>query len=390
MACYISSNENRFYVAEEADFGTVAAVSAANRFPAIRLAMRQEIDRADRRDKTGGRTFVGIPSGVRKNTTFELSTYMTSWTTAPSEPSHGPLFHAALGGTPKAFGGGTIASAADASTLQFTAPHGLEPGQAITNNGEIRFVAAVSDQQIVVLNAPFTATPSAGAAIGATMTYSPATELTSVSLYDSWSPSGAVQRILTGAAIDKARIKVNGDYHTFEFSGGAADIIDSSTFVDGLGGLTAFPPEPEVEGLDYAIVPGHLGQAWLGVEPNRIYTLTSAEVAIDNDLDLRNRVFGSTTPKCIVAGQRKITLDFTLFSNDQESLTALYQASRQRSPISAMFQLGEQEGQLLGIYIKSIVPEVPDFDDRETRLQWEFSGSRAQGTINDELYVAFG
>jgi hypothetical protein len=390
MACYISSNENRFYVAEELDFGTVAAVTAVNRFPAIRLAARQEIERADRRDKTGGRTFVGIPSGVRKYTTFDLSTYMTSWTTAPSEPSHGPLFRAALGGTPLAFGGGTVASAPDASTIQFTAAHGLTPGQAITSNGEIRFVAAVSDELTVMLNAPFTATPSAGTSIGATMSYPPATELTSVSLYDSWSPTGAVQRILAGAAIDRARIKVNGDYHTFEFSGAAADLIDSSTFVEGLGGLTEFPPEPETESLDYSIVPGHLGQAWLGVEPTQIYTLTSAEVVIDNDLDLRNREFGSTTPRCIVAGQRKVTLKFALFSNDDESMTMLYQAARQRSPISVMFQLGEQEGQMFGVYIKSIVPEVPDFDDSEARLIWEFSGCRAQGTVNDEIYVAFG
>jgi hypothetical protein len=38
----------------------------------------------------------------------------------------------------------------------------------------------------------------------------------------------------------------------------------------------------------------------------------------------------------------------------------------------------------------AMVPEVPEFDDRETRLQWRFQNSRAQGTVNDELYVAFG
>jgi hypothetical protein len=36
------------------------------------------------------------------------------------------------------------------------------------------------------------------------------------------------------------------------------------------------------------------------------------------------------------------------------------------------------------------VPEVPEFDDSQTRLQWKLSGSRAQGTGNDEMYVAFG
>ena len=390
MACYISSNDNRFYVAAESTFGMVAAVAAENRFPAIKLAARQRIERAERRDKTGGRTFVGIPSGVRRSTSFELATYMTSWTTAPGEPAYGPLFHAAMGAEPAAFGGQTVESAADAKSLRFTAAHGLAPGQAVTLDGEIRFVAAIIDEQAVELNAPFTSVPAAGQAVGSTMTYSLATRLKSVSLYDCWSPGDAVQRILAGAAIDRARIKVNGDYHEFEFSGAAADLIDNSSFTDGQGGLTAFPEEPEVGELDYSIVPGHIGQAWLGTDPTRVYTLTSAALEIDNDLDLRSREFGSAFPRCIVAGKRKVSFDFTLFSNDQESTTALYQAARQRSPIGVMVQLGQQEGQLFGVYVKSVVPEVPDFVDKETRLQWRFTNCRAQGTFNDELYVAFG
>jgi hypothetical protein len=390
MSCYISSNDNRFYVAAESSFGTVAEVTAANRIPAIRLAARQRIERAERRDKSGGRTFVGIPSGVRRSTTFELATYMTSWGNAPAEPAHGLLFGAALGGAAAPFAGGTIASAPDATTLQFTAAHGLTPGQAVTSAGELRFVAALVDAQTIQLNAPFTATPATGAAVGATVSYAPATQLRSVSLYDCWSPAEAVQRIVAGAAIDRARIKVNGDYHQFEFSGAAADLIDNSSFTDGQGGLTQFPPEPEVEMLDYSIVPGHLGQAWLGVAPDQVFTLTSAELAIDNDLDLRSREFGALTPRCISAGRRTITLDFSLYSNDAESTIALYQASRQRSPVGLMLQLGQQEGQLFGVYAKSLVPEAPEFDDGETRLQWKFGNCRAQGTFNDELYVAFG
>jgi hypothetical protein len=40
--------------------------------------------------------------------------------------------------------------------------------------------------------------------------------------------------------------------------------------------------------------------------------------------------------------------------------------------------------------MKSVVPEVPDFDDSDRRLQWAFRDARAQGTIDDELVVAFG
>ena len=60
------------------------------------------------------------------------------------------------------------------------------------------------------------------------------------------------------------------------------------------------------------------------------------------------------------------------------------------SPISVMLQLGEQAGQLCGAYMPAMVPSVPEFDDSETRLQWKFQNNRAQGTVNDELYIAFG
>jgi hypothetical protein len=79
-----------------------------------------------------------------------------------------------------------------------------------------------------------------------------------------------------------------------------------------------------------------------------------------------------------------------LYQQDNNATTGLYQAARQRSPISAMFQLGQQSGQLFGVYLKSIVPEVPEFDDSETRVQWKFHNCRAQGTADDEVVLAFG
>ena len=49
-----------------------------------------------------------------------------------------------------------------------------------------------------------------------------------------------------------------------------------------------------------------------------------------------------------------------------------------------MGQLGEQSGQLFGAYMPAMAPAVPEFDDGETRLQWKFQNSRAQGSVNDE------
>lgn len=390
MGCYISSNNNRFYTAVEETYGAVPMIWAGSRFPAVKLSIRQQGERVQRRDKTGTRTFLGLPANIRRQTTFELRTYMTGWSDQVREPGYGPLFQAALGGGPVFFPGGMAGSGSGGKILTFSAPHGLLAGQAVAFGGEIRFVAAIVDDVTVLLNATFNLVPSEGSPLGATVSYFPATKLRSVSVFDYWSPEEAVQRVVRGAGIDRMRIRINGDFHEFWFSGAAADVIDSSSFVQGEGELEGFPAEPLEAAFDYSIIPGHLGQAWLGSVSERFFTITEAEVVLDNDLDLRSREFGSMTPRCISAGTRSVLADFDLYEQEDDATRALYQAARQRSPIEVMFQLGQEAGQLFGVYLKSVVPEVPEYDDGETRLQWRFPNCRAQGTLDDEVVMAFG
>jgi hypothetical protein len=389
MACYISSNANRFYTALESPYGHVGAITPSNRIPAIHLGMKQQLEVTDRKDKTGSRTFAGLPSGGRRRTTFDLKTYLTNWDkSGTSDPAYTPLFRGALGGAPQHFAGGTAGSGSSGTTLVFSSPHGLAAGQAVTFGGEIRFVSAIASSSAVVLNAPFSAAPGAGAALGRTLTIGPATGLPSVSIFDYWSPATAVQRILSGASVDRMEFRINGDFHEFSFSGLAQDVIDSSSFASGEGHLEDFPAEPALGAFDYSIVPGHMGQAWLGSTAERFLTITQATLTLDNHLQSRARDFGSDLVCGPVPGQRRVAASFDLVGRDDNSTKALYQAARQQSPIEVMFQLGEVEGQLLGVYLKSVIPEVPEFDDSENRLQWRFRESRAQGTVDDEIVVA--
>jgi hypothetical protein len=390
MSCYISSNNERVYAALETAYGQVASVTGQNRVPLIKLGAKQIPVATGRRDKTGSRTFPGLPNQIRKTSTFQLDTFMTEWTNPLAPPSHGPLFQGALGAAPLLFSGETVQSVTNQTQIQFTAAHGLAPGQALTSGGELRFVTAVANTTTVFINAPFTNTPVGGAAMGATITYMLAMDLPSVSIFDYWDPSTAVQRIAEGAAMDKMQVRVNGDFHEFDFAGPARDLLDSASFASGDGGLTQYPAEPSTAGFDYTIVPGHLGQVWMGSMPNRFFTLTNAELTLENNIALRLHEFGNDFPRCITAGVRGVTLNFSLFEQDDAQTKELYQAARQRSPIGVMVQLGEQSQQLFAAYMPAMVPEVPEFDDSETRLQWKFQNSRAEGTVNDELYIAFG
>ncbi len=273
------------------------------------------------------------------------------------------------------------------STVTFSGDHGLQPGQAIACGSEIRFVAGVADAATVILNAPFS---TGGGALTPTMTYRPATDLKSFGLYDYWSPGTAVHRMLSGSGVGQMRIDVNGDFQQFAFSGECADLIDSSSFSSGQAGMEQFPEEPADNGFDHTIVPGHLGQAWLGAAPDQFFTLTAAEILLDNGLELRAREFGSSIARSLSGGIRHVTATFSLFAQDEAATAGLYQAARQRSPVSVMLQLGEQQGQLCGIWMPSVMLETPEFDDSETRLQWTFKKCRAQGAGNDEIVVAFG
>lgn len=386
---YISSNANRWYCAIESAYGQIAAISATNRIPAVNMSAQVQLAKSQRKDKTGTRTWAGLPQGMRTQTSFDLKTYMRDWADQTTLPPHGPLFQAAMGAAGNLWAGGTPASGTT-SSIVFGAPHGLIPGQAIVSGGEIRFVAAVADPTTIVLNAPLSVAPVPGVPIGPTATYSPTSALPSVSLFDYWDPSTAVQRVITGAAIDQATIKLNGDFHEFEFKGSAQDVVDSASFTAGQGFATTFPPEPTVSAYTYSPVPGNLGEVWLGVIPNQFLTLSSASVQIKNNIDMRAKEFGSSLPQGIAPGQREVSMSFELFSGDDSATLSLYQAARQRSPMEVMFQLGQAGGQLLGIYLPSAVPVVPEFDDSQNLLQWKFEDSRAQGTMDNEIVIAFG
>ena len=390
MSCYVSSYDNRFYTALEAVYGTAAPIVSRNRFPAVHLHTKQQTERVRRPDKTGSRTFPGLPNHLRRQTAFGVSAFLTSWADQTKEPSYGPLFASALGNAGKIFAGGTLASVTSGLTIGFSGAHGLSVGQAISLAGEMRFVVATVSSTTVQINAPFTGAIGAGTSVAPTVTYSLATDLPSATIYDYWSPSTVVQRMLVGAAVDRMRIHVNSDFHEFEFAGPAKDLLDSASFESGQGGLTQYPAEPATGGFDYTIVPGHIGEVWLGTPSSRFYTISEAELTLQNGIDMRAQEFGLDTPVCFSAGQRVVDLSIALFEQDNTVTKALYQAARQRSPIPAMFQLGNQPGQMFGFYLNAVVPEVPEFDDREPRLQWKFSNGRAQGSVNDELFIAFG
>jgi hypothetical protein len=387
---YILSNANRWYCGQETGYGQVGPITAANRIPAVSLKVQHQRERSVRRDKTGTRTWAGLPGAMRRQTSFEATSYMRDWADTQSLPPHGPLMEAAMGAPGLLWPGATTSTGSNQSTIYFVSEHGLAAGQAVVYNSEIRFVAAVLTPQVVIVNAPFATAPPAGEPLGATATYKLSTQLPSVSLFDYRDPADAVQRVLTGVGVDRCTISMNGDFHQMIFRGMAQDVVDSAAFQSGQGGMTVFPLEPAPEAVDYGLIPGNLGQVWMGVIPNQMFTVTQASVEVRNHLALREKEYGSILPLALAPGGREVLTSVEFFAQDDFATTALYQAARQRSPLGVMFQMGQVAGQLMGVYFRSVIPDVPQFEDSETRLKWQFNNTRAQGIQDDEVVVAFG
>ncbi|MEX2302305.1 MAG: hypothetical protein WD733_15295 [Bryobacterales bacterium] len=337
MASCVLSSQNRVYVEVESSYGAAPVITSADRVSVLRLNVRQGHEARERRDKTGSRTYAGMPAGGRKRTEFSLQSYLVTNPSPGAVTPVGRLIQAALGASPLIFGGSTAGSGSTTTQIVFGGSHGLVQRQAFGFNGEIRFVTQVVNSTTVQINAPFSAAPLSGNALTAAVTYFPADNLPSVSVFDYWDPANAVDRILIGAACDRMQVRINADYHELEFSGAAQDAIDSVSFASGQGGLGSFPSEPGIDTNLPQPVPGNLGQAWLGSPSNRFHTVTSASVEVINDLDLRTREFGTAVPQCIGAGTRRVLTSVELLEEDDEQTRSLYGAARSETPVGVMF-----------------------------------------------------
>ena len=137
----------------------------------------------------------------------------------------------------------------------------------------------------------------------ATVTYAPATELPSVSIFDYWSPATAVQRLLCGAAVDQMEILVNGDYHEFHFSGMAKDVLDSASFESRRGAVAELSGGAgSWQRSTTRLCRGIWGRRGWEPSPTQFCTITGATMVVKNELETRAREFGSCGARAIRAG----------------------------------------------------------------------------------------
>ena len=389
MSCFIASNQNRIYGALENTFGSAATVTGSDRLPFSKFRLTERRVVSARNDKTGSRTYPGAPSNGRESAVVHLACYLTEWNTETGFPALHDVLQSVTGGQVRVFGANSVQSVSGDRTVHTAQPHGLSAGQGVSCNGEIRFVDAILDSSTITLNVPFTKAVQAGQSLGRTVTYTLGDDLKPITLYDYWDPQEAIQRGVAGFVVDEMRVNINGDFHEMSFSGEGRTFFDSSSFAEGIVGLTEYPPEPVLGDYPASLIPGSLGQAWVGSTVSQSFNVLLSSIRVMNNIDYRRREFGPGIQGCIAGGARDVRVNLRLSANASSEMSSLFAASRSREPIPVMFQLGDVTGQLCGLYIKSLVPEVPGFEDAQTKLEWTVRDARAQGSHNDELSIAF-
>ncbi|MBK7927507.1 MAG: hypothetical protein IPJ98_08440 [Bryobacterales bacterium] len=390
MSCHIASYANRSYAALEAELGAVAAMTSSHRLPLSKLDIRSVREASQRLDKSGGRTFVGVPHNGREHTTIEFSSYLTGWDSMSGVPELDAAVQAVMGGEVQANAPNAITDVSGGLTVTMSAPHGLSVGQAIAIGSEIRFVDSVLDDHTVVVNCPMPAGTGGGTGVGRCVTYRLGSHLKSLTIYDYWDPSTAIQRCAAGVSVDQLVVSVNGDFHEMVFSGEGSGYYDSASELPSSSGLQEFPSEPVGEWATGELIPGSIGRAWIGTGGEACSNVLVGKLAMNNHIDYRRREFGGLRGGCVRAGIRDVRLDLRIRAENSDEARSLFSASRLQQPVPVMFQLGESSGRMCAMYLPQVVMEVPVFDDSGPSLEWIIRQARAQGVYNDELIVAFG
>jgi hypothetical protein len=383
---YIASLSNRIFIKSEIDSPELNDMASADIAPVTSFSLTSNRKLLYRRDKTGYRSESPVMGPQRELIEFNLEAYGTGWSGGLTKPAISPILESGLCQSSQ-LGASHVVQSSSSNSVTLQADASLTIGTGLAFGSEIRFVESISGPRDFTLNAPFSIQLSSGAQLDGCANLASGDAANSMAILDSWAPSQAVQRFVTGAVSDQLKISVNNDFLEIAAKGYARNLYDS---VSGIGGSEfTFPEAPlNTSALENSPIAGHLGQAFIGVPAARVCTLTQAEIRIDNNIEPRTDEFGCFSTKAFVLGRRRVSIDLTVFERNDELSQALYTKAVNNEPVPVMLQMGTQPGSMFAVYLPSVLFPVPAFNDSQSRLLWQFRNAVAMGLQNDEVFIA--
>lgn len=387
MGCYINRTDERVYGAIESQYGQARTVGAADRLRFSRLVVREEIVRGQRRDKTGTRTKHAPHPEIRSENRFEIDCYFARRLPMSPADAMTMMVEASLGGNRVANSAAAVTVVGQGGKeLSFGIPHGLSAGQGVRFRNEVRFVRTVLGPQSVELCAPFESAMQAGEILENAITIWPGDKPKPFTMADYWTPTGVLDRVLAGCVVEEMTVKLNSDFHGATFRGTVREVVAAEGFTAGAGGLSSFPAEPALNQSPTMLVPGHIGRMYFG--GNEYYVL-DLSIGVKNNADTNAREFGQRYARCFSADVREVEVGFSLYASDEAASRALHATARAQQATTAMVQMGNKAGELVGIYLPSVVLSIPAMGEKDSRVVMSYGKCVGYGAANDEISVAF-
>lgn len=330
MPNYVLSRNERVYLAAETTFGTAVAPAGGDAVRHIRARFKPNVTLLVRRDKTGTRSQT-IGTKGRQTGTFSIEASLVHGADADDLPDYEPLYASAF-------------------------------GQAGTVTAGSKVHYALSD----VLKT-FTAWIYRGDGTG-----TPNHEM-------AW--SNITRKITFNIGQDVAEFTAEGECAWVQGSKsfGGASLIEKA-------GQASFPTEPPTPTTVGNLIAGFTGSITLGGAT--IADIVSATITMDTGAETVKNTFGSRIPTGVEAGERTVTMSFSIFNSDDAGLETLREAAESKTPVDAVMTVGDTVGGKYTFTVKQIQLESPDYEDGERRSVLQFPESRAYGTsitAKDEL-----
>jgi hypothetical protein len=211
--------------------------------------------------------------------------------------------------------------------------------------------------------------------------YDPDDNNISLSIWDFNSLATASQRVIFGAIVNQAILRLGDTFGMIEFSGEGRYVLESTEFATAAtvlkGGLTTFPSEPTPTTAGTS-VSGRKGV--ITIDGNAYTTFRRADVTIACARVKDHEVFDEDLPGAAASGRRAVTFDLTMRDDDSSNLSALKNKSKTGTAINATYQIGKTAGNIWTVLLQNILMGKPQYDYSQPQRVVVFRGCKAHMT----------
>ena len=348
-----------------------ATVANGDAFKHATVALNNQRDRIDSRNKTGSRTLSQGIGGPRRGA-FSVDLDLDPSGSLGTAPDADALLEALFGqaadiGT----GSATITGAADngSGLIRITATaHGLSSNDAVyvqnvggVPNANGGWVVTVNDANTFdLIGSVFAgAYTSGGTAEKATVKYAMSDDFVNVVLWRFFSqPATAEQDVAVGCAVGSATFTFGNPTFEVQFEGQSSWVLDSKRFA-GIpggdierGGLTSYPSEPGAPVTNGGIIAGQNSR--LAIDGVFIDSPQSATVTVQTGHRLREGEWETTFPDASEGTTRRVEVNITLSDSDLAALTAAKASALTLSPVDVVLRVGQDIGSTFLVLLKNV------------------------------------